>query len=134
MINNLYLKNFTAFKEADLKFSPDLNIIIGENSTGKTHLLKLGYLFCNAWPGLMENNHTLGKQRTEEYFGQRLQGLFKPLKIGNLSCSDGNGKTIVTADVKNALKNINILSQQKSLLGPMFRPAKTIGTTLQNCL
>ena len=110
MINSLQLKNFTAFRESNLKFSSGLNIIIGENSTGKTHLLKLGYLFCNTGPGsidspgLIKSGQSLGKQRTEEYFAKRLQGLFKPVKIGNLSNSQGDGKTVVTAEVKIVLQ------------------------------
>jgi recombinational DNA repair ATPase RecF len=49
MIKHLSLRNFTVFKTAELEFSPGLNIIIGENGTGKTHLLKMGYLLSNAW-------------------------------------------------------------------------------------
>lgn len=40
MIERLQLTNFTVFAEADLQFSSQLNVIIGENGTGKTHLLK----------------------------------------------------------------------------------------------
>ena len=40
MITNLQLKNFTAFTELDIDFSPGINIVIGENGTGKTLLLK----------------------------------------------------------------------------------------------
>lgn len=40
MITHLYLKNFIAFTELDIDFSPGINIIIGENGTGKTQLLK----------------------------------------------------------------------------------------------
>jgi recombinational DNA repair ATPase RecF len=36
----LQLKNFTAFTDLDIDFSPGINIIIGENGTGKTQLLK----------------------------------------------------------------------------------------------
>ena len=41
MITKLVGNNFTAFKEIEVNFSPKINVIIGENSTGKTHLLKL---------------------------------------------------------------------------------------------
>lgn len=44
MISRLRLKNFTVFSEADLEFSPQLNVIVGENGTGKTHLLKVMYV------------------------------------------------------------------------------------------
>lgn len=40
MITHLQLKNFTAFTELAIDFSPGINIIIGENGTGKTQLLK----------------------------------------------------------------------------------------------
>lgn len=43
MISRLELKNFTVFSEAYLEFSPQLNVIVGENGTGKTHLLKIMY-------------------------------------------------------------------------------------------
>lgn len=43
MIESLQLSKFTTFSKADLEFSPQLNVIIGENGTGKTHLLKILY-------------------------------------------------------------------------------------------
>lgn len=41
-IRSLTVENFTAFSEATLNFS-NLNVIVGDNETGKTHLLKLAY-------------------------------------------------------------------------------------------
>ena len=108
MIQNLQLHNFTAFKQAELTFSHGLNVIIGENGTGKTHILKLGYLFCNAWCRLMRPGKILGKQRGEEYLARRLQELFKPVKLGNLSRSEGKGKTVVAADIAGAIPTIHI--------------------------
>jgi predicted ATPase len=43
MLKSLDIKNFTVFLDARLEFSPGLNVIIGDNATGKSHLLKLGY-------------------------------------------------------------------------------------------
>lgn len=40
MVKQLRLNNFTIFKEFAIDFSLGINIISGENSTGKTHLLK----------------------------------------------------------------------------------------------
>ena len=39
----LRLRNFTAFKEAEFEFVPGINVLVGENGTGKTHLLKAIY-------------------------------------------------------------------------------------------
>lgn len=43
MIESLKLFDFTVFQEASFEFSPGLNVIVGENATGKTHLLKALY-------------------------------------------------------------------------------------------
>ncbi len=47
MIRQFELKNFTAFRKLTLELSPKINIIIGENSTGKTNLLKAAYALHN---------------------------------------------------------------------------------------
>lgn len=64
MISELQLKNFAAFKELKLEFSPKINIIIGENSCGKTQILKSIY-------ALSKNDIA----KSENLFG-----LFKPHK------------------------------------------------------
>lgn len=43
MITTLELSNITVFNKARFDFSPGLNVLIGENGTGKSHVLKLGY-------------------------------------------------------------------------------------------
>ena len=40
-INRLHAKNIGLFDSLNIEFSPDINIIIGANSTGKTSILKL---------------------------------------------------------------------------------------------
>jgi len=42
-INKIYAKNFTVFNEIAIDFTKGINIFIGENGTGKTHMLKLLY-------------------------------------------------------------------------------------------
>ena len=91
MIKRLTLQNFTVFKEADLKFSPGLNVVIGENGTGKTHLLKISYLLSNAWSNLQKDPNW-SKERLENYFSDRIKHIFKADKIGNLANSDSDGK------------------------------------------
>ena len=43
MLKSLALANLTCFKDAELRFSPKLNVIVGENGSGKSHLLKVPY-------------------------------------------------------------------------------------------
>jgi len=46
-LTGLELTNFTAFRDLDLTLSPGVNVFIGENATGKTHLLKVLYAACD---------------------------------------------------------------------------------------
>ena len=48
MIKRLHLENFTAFDELTMDFSPGINLIIGVNGTGKTHILKVLYAMLTA--------------------------------------------------------------------------------------
>ena len=47
-LTRVELERFTAFTHLDLEVSPGINILIGANGTGKTHLLKVCYAACEA--------------------------------------------------------------------------------------
>lgn len=51
MLERLELENFTAFDKLDMSFSPGINLFIGENGTGKTHILKILYAVLAALSG-----------------------------------------------------------------------------------
>lgn len=46
-ITFIQIKNFTVFKDMYAEFSKGVNVIIGENGTGKTHLIKLLFSYIN---------------------------------------------------------------------------------------
>lgn len=85
MIDCLELKNFTAFEKLELDFSPKVNVIIGENGTGKTHLLKLVYGLCAGAP-LFKSKPDIGKEELEEELTAKFLRLFMPLdnKLGKM--------------------------------------------------
>ena len=43
MLKRLHLRNFTVFANAEFEFGEGLNVLVGANGTGKTHVLKVGY-------------------------------------------------------------------------------------------
>ncbi|MCL2082739.1 MAG: ATP-binding protein [Oscillospiraceae bacterium] len=47
IIENLHLKNFTVFEDIEVEFSKGINVFIGENGSGKTHLMKFLYAYAN---------------------------------------------------------------------------------------
>ncbi len=51
-ISHLELTNFTAFAHLSMDLSPGINVLVGANSTGKTHVLKVMYdLLASAHDG-----------------------------------------------------------------------------------
>ncbi|EHK0843144.1 TPA: AAA family ATPase [Vibrio parahaemolyticus] len=66
MFDRLVLDSFGAFKSAELEFSKGLNVFIGENGTGKTHLMKL--MYC------------MQQQREPEELKKKLVNVFRPSK------------------------------------------------------
>ena len=42
-IKRIKFQNYTVFEDQQMEFSPGINVIIGENGTGKTHLMKYYY-------------------------------------------------------------------------------------------
>jgi AAA15 family ATPase/GTPase len=107
MIKQLTLQNFTVFKNADLHFSSGLNVIVGENGTGKTHLLKLTYLFSQARYrcDLIKNKSSnLEAKVHQDYFSERLQELFKCDSIGSLVSADSDGQSKISASITINIK------------------------------
>lgn len=46
-LTRIKLERFTAFHHLDLELSPGINVFVGANGTGKTHLMKVCYSACD---------------------------------------------------------------------------------------
>ncbi len=64
-ITRIKLERFTAFKELDFEPSPGINVLVGANGTGKTHLMKVAYAACD-----------ISKTKTD--FAEKLIRVFLP--------------------------------------------------------
>lgn len=84
MLKSLHIRQFTVFRDAPFEFSAGLNVIIGDNGTGKTHVLKLGYLFSRAWTDLQTKRLKVTPQSAETYLAERLAALFRVSDLGVL--------------------------------------------------
>ncbi|TGO02898.1 hypothetical protein PN36_16990 [Candidatus Thiomargarita nelsonii] len=99
MLKSLTIKNFTVFAEVKIEFSPGLNVIIGDNATGKTHLLKLGYSVM----------HTLSRKKklinAKKTLADKLYQVFKTNSLGHLTrYGTGRQRTQVTMELAETLK------------------------------
>lgn len=90
MISKLHLKNFIAFTDLSIDFSPGINIFIGENGTGKTQLLKA----ILALSGQEARGDTADKQ-----LARKLCRLYHPLsdQVGELRRAGERGEAMLSA-------------------------------------
>jgi ABC-type ATPase involved in cell division len=100
-ILKIELAQFTAFEKATIEFSVGINIIIGENGTGKTHLLKVLYASCAI---------STGEDR-DKSFALKLRNVFSPYegRIGRLARRQ---KTSVSAKITTTRQgNLRLTSE-----------------------
>jgi recombinational DNA repair ATPase RecF len=73
MLESIKFDNFTNFDKLEVRFSPGINIFIGENGTGKTHILKAAYSACDI-------------TKTGKSFAEKINRVFYPKdkQIGRL--------------------------------------------------
>ncbi|WP_431102091.1 AAA family ATPase [Roseateles noduli] len=100
MLDAIKLERFTAFEQLNLRFSPGLNIFVGENGCGKTHLLKLVYAACDV-------------STSQKSFAEKLNRVFLPSgeQIGRLVQRRSSSSTC-TVDVT---RSVQVDGQSKSL-------------------
>ncbi|MDR1983966.1 MAG: AAA family ATPase [Prevotellaceae bacterium] len=103
MVQNLNLNGFTNFSESDFTFSK-INVFIGKNGTGKTHILKSIAATIDA-NNSFENLHSQAKERFEAIIAEKLTGYFKPEHLGRLvKRQQGRANAIIDIKIRN--KNI----------------------------
>jgi len=89
MIQHLHLKNFIAFTDLSIDFSPGINVIIGENGTGKTQLLKAILALCGP---------EARREHADEQLAHKLCRLYHPLtdKVGELRRAGERGEAMLS--------------------------------------
>ncbi|MCL4833349.1 MAG: AAA family ATPase [Caldilineaceae bacterium] len=86
MLDSLELKNFTVFPDAKFTFGRHLNVIVGENGLGKTHILKAAYcVLAVSARGTKDSGNTIPtKSYLQTAIANKLRGVYKPDEIGRL--------------------------------------------------
>jgi len=92
MLKKLTLHNFTTFENAEFNFSTGINIIIGENSSGKSHVLKLAYSIATIW-------NQCGLEGWRELLINKLHGVFKIDDLMELK----NRQTLLNENIKQTV-------------------------------
>lgn len=91
MLRSLRMTNFTAFGDVRLQFANGLNVIVGENGLGKTHLLKLPYSVAaaSAEAGRQKGARKPTKSALKKKIAEKLRNVFRHESIGHLARRPG---------------------------------------------
>lgn len=99
-LTRLEVENFTVFRKLSIQFSPGINVLIGINSTGKTHLLKMLYAAC----AITED--------PKPPFGVKLRDVFKPY--------EGRMGRLVRRQQTSATARLTVIRDGELKLGASF--------------
>lgn len=93
-VTRIRLEQFTAFDALDLHPSPGVNVLVGANGTGKTHIMKVAYAACDA-------------TKDHVHFAEKLARVFMPAEgsIGRLVKRRRGGASAV-AEVQRGSSSI----------------------------
>ncbi|MGM0567541.1 MAG: AAA family ATPase [Bacteroidota bacterium] len=98
MLEKIKFEKFTAFEKLQVVFSPGINIFVGENGTGKTHILKAAYAASDI-------------AKSKDGFAEKINNIFFPSgkQIGRLvKRSSTSSKGFVEVTRKSNKKSMNL--------------------------
>lgn len=108
MLKTLQLNGFTVFADSELTFAPGLNVIVGENGTGKTQLLKIGYLASTIHEKLTKQRPHAADETIEQHIGERLLNLYRIDSVGSLQRRHYSEPTSVAATIMGDIPTATI--------------------------
>ena len=103
-LTKIEAENFTVFQDIKIPFSKGINILVGENGVGKTHIMKLAYAACQA------SKHDVS-------FPQKTTRLFRPdqSSIGRLVNRNKNGNNTARISVESDTAKIGMTFSTKTI-------------------
>jgi len=135
MITSFEIENFTVFEKLELGLSPKINVIIGNNGTGKTHLLKAIYALSGQ-DGAGISTKKATTKLTDEFMrlfmpnGNKINALHadgadQGARI-SLKRSDDTSVEVGFNNRSTSLKIESDVPQMKSGSEPVFIPTKEV--------
>jgi len=146
-IQSIDIENFTVFDSIKCEFGSGINIIIGENGTGKTHLLKVLYAASDS---LSYSTHDTTANKN--YFVTLLNACFGNVKnddlvakrnkankdiVAKIYATAENGSCTFTQALNNAIGNVSYKERPYGETvdhAPVFIPAKEMLTHARGLL
>jgi ABC-type transport system involved in cytochrome c biogenesis ATPase subunit len=80
MLKQAQFQNFTCIPNETWRFAPGINVIVGENGLGKSHVLKVLYALLKVQADAKE----LSKSTLEKIYADKLVAVLRPENLGRL--------------------------------------------------
>lgn len=123
-IRKIFIKNITVFEDFELNFGEGVNVIIGENGTGKTHLLKYIYALTQ----FIDKKDDTKIEIAKEFFNTEPSNLVKNnqenAKLEIIYSEDQKLTYKLIKDIESKKYNENISFNDYINLKTLFIPAK----------
>lgn len=102
-LTRIKAENFTVFENIDIPFCKGLNVFVGENGVGKTHIMKLAYAACQS-------------VKHDVSFSYKTTMLFRPdqSSIGRLVKRNGSGNYAANVLVESDTAKISMSFSRKT--------------------
>lgn len=148
-IDSINLNNFMVFDSLPIDFSPQINVIFGENSTGKSALLKIMYSIMKSISDVKNGKNDMTVEKIENALDDKLNGVFMPENgsIGRLVnrqqgsnrtdiCIKLSNKEKIELGFSNRQKHVKLMTMNPSMklekYVPVFIPPKEIISSTSN--
>jgi len=141
MIEKIKVKHFTVIDDETIQFAKGLNVVLGENGVGKSHILKLVYTLTSVLYQAKIEAITPNKQMLQKMIAEKLLNIFRPNSLGRL-VRRGTGRQRCEIEIffKNRRNNlsfnfssasktdVNITKMSSSFLedAPIFFPTREV--------
>jgi predicted ATPase len=137
----LKVKSFGPLSSINVDFSPQLNVIVGDNATGKSQLLKLLYSCSNVLSLSDHDEQPRTKASLSAHLASKLIGVFRPDSLGRLT-SRSQGRASAEIELKykgialplkfsfatNSKSDVRVHSQPGAVLSdtPVYLPTREL--------
>jgi hypothetical protein len=131
-LRQIRIRDFTLFEDVAFDFAPGVNVFIGENGTGKSHLFKLLYVLIKAAREVLSDQLTAFETRS---LRKLLQEVFQPDSFRSFSPGGGRKPTItlsweqaelhVVLDEQGVLKTVRS-GDASEIQRPLFLPSREV--------
>ncbi|WP_066457091.1 AAA family ATPase [Castellaniella caeni] len=125
MLKQASFANFTCLPDSVWHFSPGLNIIVGENGVGKSHVLKALYALLK----VQKDNAEPSKASLEKAYAEKLVAVLRPESLGRLAKRrQGRARCEIALEFKDHSHNcsINFATNAKTQVDIFTAPSKTL--------